>query len=273
MKGVEPAGERATYDRRLLLAGALRNTALELWEVERYGTDNYGDADYVSIYGLRPADWHARGVRLLGRTAVECTRDTLAKAIAADVAAVASRLPHAPATVVVDPFAGSCNTLYWLQRSLPGVRSVGFESDAGVFQLTARNLATLALPIELRDIDYRDGLARLAVASNELLIAFVAPPWGDALDPIAGLDLRRTCPPVGEVVDLLSERFAHNPVLCAIQVYEKLDATSVAELKARFDWSDLRIYPLIAPGQNHGLIMGTQRWDPGSRIAWKQESG
>ena len=43
------------YDRALLLSGAKRNEVLELWEVRRYGTDSYGDADYVSIYGMRPA--------------------------------------------------------------------------------------------------------------------------------------------------------------------------------------------------------------------------
>ena len=142
-----------------------------------------------------------------------------------------------------------------------------------MFQLTARNLATLALPIELRNVDYRVGLAGLAAAPEALLIVFVAPPWGDALDPLAGLDLRRTHPPVTEIIDLLSERFLHNPVLYAIQVYEKLDEGSVAELRARFDWSDLRIYSLNAPGKNHGLILGTQRWDPGLRIACRQAAG
>src|SRR5215471_2329422 len=63
------------YDRQLLLLGAKRNAVLDLWEVRRYGSDSYGDEDYVSIYGMRPADWHGRGARLLGRTAVECTRD------------------------------------------------------------------------------------------------------------------------------------------------------------------------------------------------------
>jgi hypothetical protein len=75
------------FDRQLLLSGAKRNEVLALAEVQRYGRDSYGDAEYVSIYGLRPADWYARGVRLLGRTAVECTRDALANAIAQDVAA------------------------------------------------------------------------------------------------------------------------------------------------------------------------------------------
>ena len=45
------------YDRQLLLLGRKRNAVLELWEIERYGSDSYGDADYVSIYGLPPATW------------------------------------------------------------------------------------------------------------------------------------------------------------------------------------------------------------------------
>jgi hypothetical protein len=69
------------YERELLLLGAKRNAVLELWEVERYGSDSYGDGDYVSIYGMRPADWYARGARLLGRTAVECTRDRVARRV------------------------------------------------------------------------------------------------------------------------------------------------------------------------------------------------
>ena len=82
------------YDRQLLLGGAKRDAVLALWEVQRYGTDTYGDADYVSVYGMRPAEWHARGVRLLGRTAVECTRDGLGDAIGKDVSAIAAKATH-----------------------------------------------------------------------------------------------------------------------------------------------------------------------------------
>ena len=53
------------YDRAYLLSSWKRNDVLELAEVERYGRDSYGDPDYVSIYGLRPEEWYARGVRLL----------------------------------------------------------------------------------------------------------------------------------------------------------------------------------------------------------------
>jgi hypothetical protein len=27
-----------------------------------HGRDSYGDPDYVSVYGLHPADWYAKGV-------------------------------------------------------------------------------------------------------------------------------------------------------------------------------------------------------------------
>ena len=85
-----PAGLR--YDRALLLLGAKRNEVLTLGEIHRYGVDSFGDPDYLQLYGMTPDQWYARGIRLLGRTAVECTRDELARAIADDVAGVASTL-------------------------------------------------------------------------------------------------------------------------------------------------------------------------------------
>jgi hypothetical protein len=72
------------YDRWFLLHDK-RNELLARWEVEQYGRDSFGDPDYVSIYGLAPREWYARGVRILGRTAVECTRDRLAGRIGRDV--------------------------------------------------------------------------------------------------------------------------------------------------------------------------------------------
>src|SRR5258706_5476328 len=104
-----------TYDRALLLSERKRNDVLSLWEIQRYGRDSYGDPDYVRIYGLAPADWYARGVRLLARTAVECTRDPLADLMGRDIAAVARTATGVAGSTVVDPFAGSGNTLYWIE--------------------------------------------------------------------------------------------------------------------------------------------------------------
>ena len=75
MNGQKTGDQDPTYDRQLLLGGAKRNAVLQLCEVQRYGRDSSGAPDYVSLYGTRPADWYAKGGRLLGRTAVECTRD------------------------------------------------------------------------------------------------------------------------------------------------------------------------------------------------------
>jgi hypothetical protein len=249
------------YDRQLLLEGAKRHVVLDLTEVQRYGIECWGDPDYVCIYGLKPVDWHGRGIRILGRTAVECTRDELADNIGRDIASVAKSAPRTCGALVLDPFTGSANTLYWMLRHLPGAHGLGFEHDPVVFQLTSRNLAILNLSIEISNRDYKAGLSTLTMAQDRLLIAFIAPPWGGALNKRTGLDLRRTIPPITEIVDFLITIAGNNPLLCAIQVYETLDP-SEAELIPRFSWSTRRMYGLNAPGQNHGLFMGTRGWVP-----------
>jgi hypothetical protein len=218
--------------------------------------------EHVSLYGMRPADWYAVGVRLLERTAVECTRDGLGSAIGKDVAAIAGMAPPTVGALVLDPFAGSGNTLYWMLRHLPGARGMGFEMNTAVFQLTTRNLAAVASPIDLVNTDYQTGIANATVPTGQLLITFIAPPWGDALGSVSGLDLRRTTPPISEIVDFLVQSFGQNQLLCAIQVYEKVDPVSLAELKSRFDWSTLRIHDLNAAGENHGILLGTRGWTP-----------
>jgi hypothetical protein len=251
------------YNRQLLLLGSKRNVLLDLWEVVRYGIDSYGDANYVSVYGLQPAEWYARGIRLLGRTAVECTRDQLADAIGQDIAATASSAADTPRALVIDPFGGSGNTLYWILRHIPQAHGIGFEADLRVFQLTKQNLSILGLPFEFRRADYATALREVSVPPDELLIAFIAPPWGNALSASGGLDLRGTTPPVSEIVDLLAQRFP-NPMLFAIQVYERIVPASLTELTLHFDWSTLRIYNFNEAGQNHGLLLLTRGWRPRS---------
>jgi len=77
-----------------------------------------------------------------------------------------------------------------------------------------------------------------------------------------GLDLRHTTPPASEIIDRLTERLG-NPMLFAIQVYERIVPASVAELGVRFDWSALRLYDFNAAGQNHGVLLATRGWRPG----------
>ena len=49
------------YDRNFLLSPAKRNHIVELWEVEKFGRDSFGDSDAVALYGVRPAEWYAKG--------------------------------------------------------------------------------------------------------------------------------------------------------------------------------------------------------------------
>jgi 16S rRNA G966 N2-methylase RsmD len=253
---------KTLHDRAYLLGEAKRRDVLRLAEVEQYGRDSFGDPDYVSIYGLKPADWYARGIRLLARTAVECTRDALADLMGRDVAAAAARAPAVSGSVVLDPFAGSCNTLYWLARHVGAIRAVGFELDDGVSAATACNLTVLGLDLALSQTGYDAGIRALQVGEDELLIVFVAPPWGDALDEAAGLDLRRTQPPVATIVDLVADVFSARKVLLATQVYESTVPASLDDIRSRCAWSALSLYDLDAPGRNHGLLLGSLGWTP-----------
>jgi len=79
-------GGGPSYDRALLLHGSKRNEILTLREVQQYGSDSFADPDYIQLYGMKPAERYERGVRLVGRTAVECTRDSLGDRIGRDVA-------------------------------------------------------------------------------------------------------------------------------------------------------------------------------------------
>jgi len=234
---------------------------LTLAEIEQYGLDSFRDADYVSIYGMRPREWYRHGIRLLGRTAVECTRDKLGKRIGLDVASVAARMPSNQ-WVVIDPFAGSCNTLFWILRHLPNSEGIAFESDPQVFELTHRNLAALDQRIELVHGDYVGLLEERRVPEDRGIVAFVAPPWGTALDEVQGLDLCRTTPPISEVIEQIARQFPKHKMLFAAQVYEKVSAPSLTQVQTRLDWTELRIYDINAKGRNHGILLGTKGWAP-----------
>jgi hypothetical protein len=249
------------HDRQYLLGPSKRNTTLELWEVEQYGRDSFDDPDYVSIYGLRPRDWYARGVRLLARTTVECTRDRLADLIGRDVAEL-TKVAAAAGPVVIDPFAGSANTLHWLARHVGSRRAIGFELDDEVFETTRRNLAIVGIEVELSHEPYETALPRVRIDEDELPVVFVAPPWGDALDLSRGLDLRRTTPPVAEVVDLVCEALAHRRIVVAVQLYETVVAESLEDVVSICDWSERTTYDISPRGRNAGILLGAVGWVP-----------
>jgi len=250
------------YNRDLLLYGPKRDEMLSLEEVRRYGEDSFGNPDYIKVYGLTPPQWYARGIRMLGRTAVECTRDELGDRIGRDIAAVAARMPSRRFCTIIDPFAGSCNTLFWALQHLPNSRGVAFELDPHVYELTASNVASLGAPIKLHFGDYQSLLPETDIPPDNDIVCFLAPPWGKALDETVGLDLCGTQPPITEIVGFLDRTFAKRRLLLAVQVYEKVDPVSLAVVRDMLEWSELRTYDLNLAGKNHGLLIGTKRWRP-----------
>jgi len=250
------------YDRALLLSPEKRNHVMELWEVQRYGRDSYGDADYVRLYGMSPVEWHQRGVQLLARTTVECVRDALADLIGADVARVLQRAAAGQDVTVIDPFAGSCNSLYWILRHLPKAQGIAFEMDPTIFAITKANIAFLDRPITLTQGDYRSLLPSHPVPEDHLMVIFVAPPWGEALDPLTGLDLARTHPPITEVIDDMDALYQSQPVLYVIQIFERLEPASLAMVRQQLDWSETHIYGVNAAGMRHGILLGSRQWIP-----------
>jgi hypothetical protein len=264
MSASNSRGREPKYDRAFLLSSGKRNQVMELWEVQKYGADSFSDPDYVCIYGMKPAEWYGRGVRLLARTTVEATRDKLGAMIGADVRSIIESAALPAKFGVVDPFAGSCNSLYWILRQVSGAKGLGFEVENTIFDMTRRNIASLETRIELINGDYRSLLGTHRFPADHFVVAFLAPPWGDALSPATGLDLRRTKPPVCDIVDDFERVYRDTPILCVTQVHQIIEPDSLSDLKKKFDWSDLRIYDIDVEGMKHGVLLGANRWTPRS---------
>jgi hypothetical protein len=248
------------YDRDFLLSPAKRNQTVELWEVERFGRDSFGDPAAVSLYGMTPAQWHARGIRILARTTLEAVRDPLGNRIGEDIARVAATAAPESAFGVVDPFAGSCNGLFWILRHLPRAEGLGFEFEHAIFDMTTRNIALLGAPIQLVHGDYSKLLGQYRFPATHCIVAFLAPPWADALSAEAGLDLGRTKPPIWNIVDDFERIYPVNRLLYVTEVHECLVPEPLAALRSRFEWSELNIYDIPGPTGQHGVLLGTKRW-------------
>lgn len=110
--------------------------------------------------------------------------------------------------------------------------------------------------------DYESAMDDLHIPADCAMIAFVAPPWGTALDEAIGLDLRLTTPPITDIIGYIGRKYSRHKILFVTQVYEKVNPASLVELQTMLDWSELRIYDLNVAGRNHGILLGTRAWKP-----------
>jgi hypothetical protein len=110
--------------------------------------------------------------------------------------------------------------------------------------------------------DYKSLLDGHPFPPDHFIVAFLAPPWGDALSETTGLDLQRTKPPIADIVGDFERVCRDNRILYVTQVHQYLEPVSLANLKKRFAWSDLRIYDINVEGMKHGILLGMNRWAP-----------
>ena len=94
------------------------------------------------------------------------------------------------------------------------------------------------------------------------VVLFVAPPWGRALNEESGLDLRGTKPPIADVLRFCFQTLGSRPMLFAVQVADRIEQDSLAEVAALLEWSALRMYDINAPGHKAGVLLGTAGWSP-----------
>ncbi|NUR25185.1 MAG: class I SAM-dependent methyltransferase [Catenulispora sp.] len=222
--GTGVASAHASYFRlRADLLGPSRTRLLSGPELIEVGRQVYGDPAAFSLYGVPAPEMAACGLRLLGRTAIECTVDGYAAPVAAALADHVRAAEGPP--LVADLFCGSGNIGRHLAAAL-GVRAYASELDPAVHAATRHNLTMLGLDVDLRLEDYRDLLGRLRPRGPYDTFV-VEPPWGPAFTE-AGLDLTATAPPVPEILADIAASREGVPCLVVIKTNDQIAHDSLA---------------------------------------------
>jgi hypothetical protein len=110
--------------------------------------------------------------------------------------------------------------------------------------MTTRNIASLNAPVRIVHGDYRALLGEYRFPATNWIVAFLVPPWADALNAETRLGLGRTKAPVRDIIDEFELVYPSNPILYVVEVHERLVPKPLAALRKMFEWSELNIYDL-----------------------------
>jgi hypothetical protein len=206
-------------------------------EVRHAGWELANNPHDLRLFGMHPLAWYCLGIRICGRTAVEVTRDRHAEFLGRSVAKTLSGIGQRIADVV-DPFVGSGNLLCHMVRATKANRAVGLDNSKDVMDLTRRNFARLRAFGRLRLDDLQlhqdNWTACDAYVENRPTLIIVAPPWGDAFDA-CGLDVRKTAPPMNDVLKCLANRTTTASIFAMLQIHPLMVQESVEELKRTYN--------------------------------------
>jgi hypothetical protein len=223
--------------RREYLTPPLSTRKLGLREVRRAaGRLGNGDRNDLRLFGMSTVAWYALGIRIVGRTVIEATRDPqavfLARAVAATLRAGAHEVRE-----VIDPFVGSGNVLYHLVKETRASHGVGIELDPVISRLTTHNFDVMRRRMRLRGTEIRiqagDWSQSGAFTGEHSTLFYVSPPWGDAFSA-TGLDLRATEPPIMEILGQIEQSTGDGSVFAAIATFPKVVEESVREVVATY---------------------------------------
>ncbi|WP_224392807.1 class I SAM-dependent methyltransferase [Pseudonocardia sp. ICBG1293] len=167
-----------------------------------------------------------RGLRIFGRTAIECSVDSYAVSLADELAARYSKRFGAAATpgFVADLFCGSGNIAYHIGRHL-AVPTHAVELDPLIHRATQHNFSLVEVDIDLVHGDYQELLRTLAPRSPHD-IYIIEPPWGPAYTE-QGLDLTATSPPVPDILANIRRSRMGEPFLAVIKTNDQIANNSL----------------------------------------------
>jgi hypothetical protein len=233
-----PDVEPSNYfvQRRRFLNPPWASKRLTLKEIWRAGEALAGNSDDLQLFGMNPLAWYLLGIRILGRTVVEVTRDRPAQFLAESVAGTLASHGYSISDVI-DPFVGSGNLFYHFLRATCATYGVGIDVNANILALTERNFSRLRLLGRLRrkSLIFRrqDWTCAGDYFKDRAVLVIIHPPWGDALDE-GGLDLRKTTPPITEILQLVRRHAGSVSVFAMIQTYPMMVEASVDAIKQEY---------------------------------------
>ncbi|WP_156077080.1 hypothetical protein [Saccharothrix sp. NRRL B-16314] len=235
---------RAALTLRASLLGPARTRMLTEVELVRAGQVLHGRPERLAVYGVPAPQMIRRGLRLLGRTAVECSVDDSCAAVTTALCAYLADARELSPGFVADLFCGSGNLGRHVGTGL-GLPVFAAELDPDVYAATRHNFEVMGIDVNLRHTDYRDLLAGLP-PPREGDVHLVEPPWGSAYTE-RGLDLTVTSPPVPEILAAIRASRAGVPcvVVSQVAVVGPEDAVTLPTLARCF--ADARHLTVIRP--------------------------
>lgn len=252
------SSESDAYRNELL--GPKKGKVLDLDEVLRAGEKIFDDPNYIQLYGMLPQTYHEMGLRIAGRTAIECTVDRHAVSIANVVRKVMQQHFPEQRLTVVDLFTGSGNLLYHVAEITSASLAIGFESDSSVYNLTRTNFQKLGFQAIFKLGRFQTLFRPNLLPEDQPCIVIIDPPWDAGFSFDTGLDLGFTSPPVKDILNWVKNQLPHQETICVTKTYELLLEESVQEIASCYHICARGITADFPAGKNVGyLVCSTQQ--------------